>query len=237
MEGQYLPFILGYMGIPAVWVNSTDGDRVIKAAEDGFTATLELIAETEKNAFTESFSVIIPGENKAESIIVNTHTDGTNCIEENGPVALLSMLRYFKDKKPDRTLVFVFVTGHFRLPSFKDVNGGGVQATSKWLAAHKDLWDGKGGHLKAVACVSVEHLGCKRFKDTSGFYVQTGDVETELVYTGTKRSTPFILKRSRAERKSTRSPCADTISCTSARVSRRSTAEFPKSLSSPRPTA
>lgn len=187
IEGQYLPFILMYMGIPAVWVNSTDGDRLIEDAKQGKIATLELVAETDRHAFTESFCSIIPGEDTSECIIINTHTDGTNCIEENGPLALLPIMKYFKDKKPARTLVFVFVTGHFRLPSFKDINGGGVQATSKWLASHRDMWDGKNGHMKAVACVAIEHLGCKRFKDVDGNYIQTGDVETELVYTGNKK--------------------------------------------------
>lgn len=187
IEGQYLPFILSYFGIPAVWVNSSDGDRLIEDAKQGKTATLELVAEKEENAFTESFCTIIPGKNTAESIIINTHTDGTNCIEENGPIAMLPMMKYFKENPPERTLVFVFVTGHFRLPSFKSQDGGGVQATSKWLASHRDLWDGKAGHMKAVACVSIEHLGCKRFKDVDGKYQQVGDVETELVYTGNKK--------------------------------------------------
>ncbi len=186
IEGQYLPFILGYQGIPSVWVNATDGEKLINAAKNNAEAEFILTAEKENNAYTESFYTIIPGKNKAEAVIVNTHTDGTNCIEENGPIALLSLMKYFKDNEPERTLIFVFVTGHFRLPNFKTVNGGGVQATSKWLAAHPDLWDGKNGHIKAVACVSVEHLGCKMFKDVDGEYKQTGDVETELVYTGNK---------------------------------------------------
>lgn len=184
IEGQYLPFILGYQGIPSVWVNATDGEKLIEAAKNEAAASFTLIAEKEENAYTESFYVILPGKNKSEAIIINTHTDGTNCIEENGPIAMLSLMKYFKEKELDRTLIFVFVTGHFRLPNFKTVNGGGVQATSKWLAAHPDLWDGKNGHLKAVACVSVEHLGSKMFKDVDGEYKQVGDVETELVYTG-----------------------------------------------------
>lgn len=186
IEGQYLPFILGYQGIPCVWVNSTDGATVISAAKRKLCATLTLEAEKENNCETESFYCILPGKKSSEAIIINTHTDGTNCIEENGPLAMLSMLKYYADKELDRTLIFVFATGHFRLPDFKTVAGGGVQATSKWLAAHKDLWDGKGGHTKAVACVSVEHLGSVMWKDRYGVYQKVGDVETELVYTGNK---------------------------------------------------
>lgn len=186
IEGQYLPFILDYQGLPCVWVNATDGQTVIGAAKNGETATLTLTAEKEKHCETESFYCILPGKNTSEAIIINTHTDGTNCIEENGPIAMLSLLKYYKDKELDRTLIFVFATGHFRLPDFKTLAGGGVQATSKWLAAHTDLWDGKKGHVKAVACVSIEHLGSVMWKDRLGVYEKVGDVETELVYTGNK---------------------------------------------------
>lgn len=185
IEGQYLPFILPYQGIPAVWVNSTDGAKVLDAAQAHKTANLKLIADKERSASTETFYTILEGKNTKEAIIINTHTDGTNCIEENGPLALLDMIDYFKDKELERSLIFVFVSGHFRLPSFKTIAGGGVQATSKWLAMHRDLWDGIGGHTKAVAGVAVEHLGCKMFKDDeNGVYRQVGDVETELSYTG-----------------------------------------------------
>lgn len=184
IEGQYLPFILDYQGIPAVWVNSTDGDRLLTAAHGHQKATLILRAEKEDNARTETFYTIIPGKSRSESILINTHTDGVNCVEENGPIAMLSMLKYYKDKTPEKTLIFVFVTGHFRLPNFKTAAGGGVQATSKWLAAHPDLWDGKKGHMKAVACVSVEHLGCTMYKDEEDEYRKVNDIDPELVYTG-----------------------------------------------------
>ena len=139
IEGQYLPFILDYQDLPCVWVNSTDGQAVLSAAERHMEATLTLEAEKENNCETESFYCILPGKNTSEAIIINTHTDGTNCIEENGPIAMLSMLKYYAAKELERTLIFIFATGHFRLPDFKTAAGGGVQATSKWLAAHQDL--------------------------------------------------------------------------------------------------
>ena len=80
VEGQYLNFIMGYQGIPALWVNSTDGEKILKAAERGERATLTLVAETENQAHTESFYAIIPGEKDDRAIIINTHTDGTNCV-------------------------------------------------------------------------------------------------------------------------------------------------------------
>lgn len=185
-KGQYLPFILDYHGIPAVWVDEPTGNKLIDAASKGQEVTLTLETEYEPNCHTESFYCMLDGRCNSEAVIINTHTDGTNCIEENGPAALIAMLRCLKDKPLFRRHIFVFTTGHFRLPDFKDIRGGGVQSTSKWLAAHPDLWDGRRGHIKAVAGVSVEHLGCLDWQEVNGEYVSTGKIAPELVYTGNK---------------------------------------------------
>lgn len=183
VKGQYLPFIMNYQGIPALWVGEESGNKLKAAARAKKKINLVLTAEKEKNAKTESFYVVLEGKNKKEAIIVNTHTDGINCVEENGPVALLEMLRHVKDAEFEKTLIFVFVTGHFRLPSFKQND---MQASSKWLKNHRDMWDGKKGHIQAVASVGVEHLGCTEWKDIDGIYQCTNPVDTELVYTANK---------------------------------------------------
>lgn len=183
-KGQYLPFILEYQGIPAIWISESSGKVVKEAAKAHRTATITLTADKMRHAYTETFYCMLKGESDKESVIINTHTDGTNCVEENGPIAMLQLIKTLKEKKLNRNHIFVFVTGHFRLPVFKDSEGGGVQATSKWLAMHPDLWDGKQGHLKAVAGVSIEHLGCMEYADVDGEYKATGEIQTELVYTG-----------------------------------------------------
>ncbi|MBQ7638657.1 MAG: hypothetical protein IJS90_07135 [Clostridia bacterium] len=187
VEGQYLNFILDYQNIPALWVNETEGKKVLEACSRKDPITLTLEAETEPGAKGESVFAVIEGENKEESIIINTHTDGVNCVEENGPIALLSMMRYFVEHKPARTLVFAFVCGHFRLPKFKAPGAVSDQATSLWLHNHKDLWDGKDKHLKAVAGLTLEHLGCREWKDYYGEYRCTDPIDVEVVYTGNKK--------------------------------------------------
>ncbi len=183
VRGQYLPFIMDYQGIPALWVGEESGEKLKKAAKERKKVNLVLTAEKEKNAKTESLYTVIEGKNKKEAIIINTHTDGINCVEENGPVAMLEMIRHLKDAKLDRTLIFVFATGHFRLPDFKEHD---IQATSKWLKNHRDMWDGKKGHIKAVASIGVEHLGCTEWKDKDGKYQCTNPIDVELVYTANK---------------------------------------------------
>ncbi|WP_060859421.1 M28 family peptidase [Paenibacillus riograndensis] len=122
VEQQYLPFTTDYAGIPAVWINGTDGQMVIHAAKVHQEGTVILEADLQKDAQTESFYVKIEGRNKKESLIVNTHTDGVNVIEEDGAIGMLSMIRYLQQEQPERTMVFAFVTGHFRLPDFKDTS-------------------------------------------------------------------------------------------------------------------
>ncbi len=112
--GQYLPFILDYQGMPAVWVSPSQGKALFAAADKGEEATVILDADVEDYCTSETFYSIIEGENKKEAIIVNTHTDGVNAVEENGAFGLLSLMRYFKENKPKRSMIFVFMTGHFR---------------------------------------------------------------------------------------------------------------------------
>ncbi|MBQ7117671.1 MAG: hypothetical protein IJN88_05615 [Clostridia bacterium] len=186
IEGQYLSFIADYQNIPMLWVNETNGKRIIEAAKENKKAKLVLEAEIEEHAYTESFYCIIKGKNQKENVIVNTHTDGTNCVEENGPIALLELMRNMKDSVPERTHIFVFTTGHFRLPHFEDIRTGAFQSASRWLAMHRELWDGKGEHFRCVANLTIEHLGCLEWRDIDGEYKYTGRPEIDLVYTGNK---------------------------------------------------
>ena len=151
------------------------------------------MGETEKDARTQSFHAVIKGTgDTGECIIVNTHTDGCNFSEENGGVGMLEIMRWFKAHPPVRDLVFVFVTGHFRLPVFRVGLMTSNQATGRWLKDFPELWNGK--CLKAVAGCSVEHLGCTEWKDVDGVYTKTNDIDTELVYTGNKRMDEVYYK-------------------------------------------
>lgn len=185
IEGQYLSFIADYQNIPMLWVNETNGKRLTEAAKQHKKVRFVLEAEIEEKAFTESFYCIIKGKNQKECVIVNTHTDGTNCVEENGPVALLQLMKNLNEQPLERTHIFVFTTGHFRLPHFEDIRTGAFQSASRWLAMHRELWDGKKkDHFKCVANLTIEHLGCKEWRDIDGEYKYTGKPEVELVYTG-----------------------------------------------------
>jgi hypothetical protein len=128
----------------------------------GGAATLVLEAALDE-ADTDTLHAILPGRNPHETIIVNTHTDGPNACEENGAAGLLALAKAHGSRTDrQRSIVFVFATGHFQIPQLVEGHG---QATLAWLRRHPELWDGKPGHARAVAGLTLEHLGCLEWKD------------------------------------------------------------------------
>ena len=155
---QYVPFIFPYRDIPAVWVAGEEGKQLLEDARRGAVATLKLNASLSPGTVTDTVWTVVRGEITNESILVVTHTDGVNVVEENGPIGVLELARMFADEeKPKRTLVFVFVTGHLRIPAVTSYG----QATTAWLTAHPEWWSGKNGAPRAVAGLVIEHLGAR----------------------------------------------------------------------------
>lgn len=176
---QVLPFTTPWMDCPALWVDQAAGNALRAAAQAGRSATLVLQAERTE-AMTDSLHAVLPGQVRGESILVNTHTDGPNACEENGGAGLLALAAAFAKRPRRRDMVFVFASGHFQIPQFTDRG----QATMAWLRAHPQWWDGKGRHARAVACLTLEHLGCMEWKDRPGRGAPqpTGRLEREIVY-------------------------------------------------------
>ncbi|WP_443478245.1 hypothetical protein ACLIMP_21005 [Novosphingobium aerophilum] len=179
---QVLPFTTPYADCPALWVGAGQRARLKAAARAGSSATLILEAELE-DAETDTLHTVLPGRNPHETIIVNTHTDGPNACEENGPAGLLALAQAHAGRQDrQRSIVLVFATGHFQIPQIVEGHG---QATSAWLKAHPELWDGGPGHARAVAGLTLEHLGCMEWKDRGepSRPEATGKLEREIVYT------------------------------------------------------
>lgn len=182
---EYNPFTTPYGGCPALWVGPKAGAQLKAACERGAQATLVLEAELKADVPSDTVFAVLEGSSPDETLIVNTHTDGPNACEENGPAGLLAMAQYMSRlpiEQRRRSVVFAFITGHFQLPQFGEHEN---QATSRWLDDHPELWDGKPGHRKAVAGITVEHIGCREWKDNAAksASVPTGKLERELVYT------------------------------------------------------
>ncbi|MEJ0022558.1 MAG: hypothetical protein WDN76_03345 [Alphaproteobacteria bacterium] len=119
-------------------------------AEAGTPVTLTVEANIAQNTPTRTIVATLPGMSE-ESIILWTHTDGPNALQENGGMAVLNMIRYFS-KLPKtarkRTLVVVMPEGHFAEQ---------YVPTSAWIKERPELCQ------KAVALVAAEHLGAREY--------------------------------------------------------------------------
>ena len=196
---QYNPFTTSYPaasglpspgdpGCPAVWVGDAAGTELAGLAAGGqASATLVLTADITAGAATETVWGWLEGSgDTGEHIIINTHTDGPNAVEENGGLGLLALARHLAAlPSRNRDMYFALVTGHFQLPQFSrtilnpvhpEVGQGAV---STWMAGHPDIWQA------AVLGVTAEHLGATMWTDdpVTGQYVPAGGSEWSATYT------------------------------------------------------
>lgn len=193
-RGQYIPFTLDYQGIPAVFVSGEATATVLEHATSREYATLVLNYQLIPDSSARTIWTTIEGTTRPdETVFVVTHTDGVNAVEENGHIAMVAMARAAALDPPDRTTVFVFTSGHMRIPAVMSEG----QATQRFLADHPELWAGGAGQRRAVAGLAVEHLGAREFIDDPGANVfrPTGRVEPELLYA----TTPELAHLARAE--------------------------------------
>ncbi len=196
---QYNPFTTSYPaasglpapgdpGCPAVWVGDATGAELAGLAADGqATATLVLTADITTGAATETVWGRLEGSgDTGEHIIINTHTDGPNAVEENGGLGLIALARHLAAlPSRNRDMYFALVTGHFQLPQFSRtiVNlahpEAGQGAVSTWMLDHPDIL------RAAVLGVTVEHLGATMWTNNleTGQYVPAGGSEWGATYT------------------------------------------------------
>jgi hypothetical protein len=161
-----------------------DFGLVMRLAGSGAKATLILDAELIPETATDTLIATLPGSSSDEVIIVNTHTDGPNATEENGALGILALAKYFAripQSERKRTLVFVMTTGHFAGPYVPSIRGV--------ITAHPDLIK------KAVAALTVEHLGCREWADDASLhYKATGENQLSVCITPQKATADIMLE-------------------------------------------
>jgi len=183
--GHYEPYEGEAWGVPGVFVGSDEGKALEDAIAAGKAPTARIVNRAYfKHMTTPSIEVTLPGQSP-QRIVIDSHTDGTNAVEDNGPIAMVAMARYLAGLplscRP-RTIQFAFSTGHFyqRLGDPKDRDGGAEQ-----LAQQLDKDYDKG----TVSSVLVlEHLGSRDFEQVAR---TDGGPGTELKDTGL-RAIQFI---------------------------------------------
>jgi hypothetical protein len=173
IEGGYMPFNANFDSAPGLWVDRDTGTKLRTAAAARPSARLTLTA-TRREGTSDSLLGYLPGTGDGnEVLILNTHTDGEGFVEENGGVALVQLARHFgslrRRRALKRSLVFTLWPGHmaYGMPGLD-----GVKQT------HEELF------ARAVAAITVEHLGTTEWLDTAGRgYHATGDPEPMFAWT------------------------------------------------------
>ena len=165
--GNYSPHSALYRpAIPSLFVGKDVGAALRDAAKAGKSARLTLQANW-VDCMVPSVTAILPGESD-EAMIIDTHTDGQNFIEENGCVTLVQLARHFAslppDKKLKRSLVFVGWPGHMSGEVLPEARG--------WIRDHADIMK------RSAAAFTIEHLGASEWLDVPGKgYAYTGQNE------------------------------------------------------------
>ncbi|HWY24238.1 MAG TPA: hypothetical protein VNX47_04930 [Nevskia sp.] len=164
-HGAYFPYDRKLRGAPSLFVDMNVGAQ-LKALADGKTLVTLSLPATVQQVTTRNLIGIIPGASD-ELTVINSHTDGSNGIEDNGPNAIVGMAQYLvrlpKSALP-RTIMLLLSSGHF---------AGGIGAEA-FLAAHKS--DGLLDRIASI--VTIEHLGAQEWlPDGNGRLAPTGKPE------------------------------------------------------------
>ncbi|MGV9415458.1 hypothetical protein ACWDOP_36650 [Nocardia sp. NPDC003693] len=151
-RGQYTPHQQTQQdGLPALHLDRDQGARLRELMRRGpVTATLTLTADTDPAASVDYLAATIPGNGSGSgAILLMTHTDGQNAVEENAAAAILAMVDYFT-KLPvaqrDRDICVVFSPAHMTAAT-------SAVHPEHWLEQHPEIRD------RIVAAVVPEHLG------------------------------------------------------------------------------
>ncbi|KAK5059803.1 hypothetical protein LTR84_009686 [Exophiala bonariae] len=190
--GQYTPFKRLFQDMPSVFVAGQPAMAVKTAIKENTTATLTLQGKLHPNTTTRTIYTVFAGNKYPnETVIINTHTDGTNALEENGYIAIMSYARHLLANPPKRTTVLVFLTGHMHQPAFSTRG----RAMRRWLDDHIEFWSGgDGNNMTAVASTCVEHLGALEWAEdlSNDTYFPTGRLADEILYANTPETLAIL---------------------------------------------
>lgn len=169
-HGLYVPYDRKLRGVPALYVDQDVGAQLKQLAANAPTMRLTLPAQVQQ-VNTRNLIGIIPGASD-ELTVINSHTDGTNGLEDNGPNAIVAMAQYLARlpaKSLPRTVMIMLSSGHF-------AGGVGVEG---FLAAHAS-----DGLLPRIASVTtLEHLGAQEWlPDANGDLAPTGNPEISALF-------------------------------------------------------
>ena len=181
--GQYKPYGRPFQGLPAIWVGKESTAKLRAAAGTGAKATVILQADIVENVPVDTLTAVLPGTSSDSVLVVESHSDGFNFLEESGSVAIPAMAKYFSTlpkTSRKRDIVFV-IANHF-------ARAADLFGPAAWIQRHQDIMK------KAAAWVTVEHLGCREwFDNAAGQYAPSGKDEMSYAITDFKGTAGVML--------------------------------------------
>lgn len=167
---QYSPYDAVLRPLPGLWIDKVGGAKLRPLAQDGAKATIKLHA-TEQHVTTHNLIGFIPGSS-SEITVLNTHTDGTNGMEENAQISILAAAQYLARlprKALPRTIMVMLSTGHF---------AGGIGITTYVDRHQHDIIP------RISSVLTLEHIGCLEWlPSASGAIRPTGRTEFGAYFT------------------------------------------------------
>lgn len=158
---HYEPYEGTQWQIPGAFLGADEGKALTDAIAAGSSPTARLSVRAKvKRVVTPTIVATLPGMSP-QRIVVDSHTDGTNAVEDNGPVAMIAMARYWAalplECRP-RTIQLTFTTAHFyQRVADPAVRDGGAEQLARQLDDDYDA-----GTVSVV--VVLEHLGARDYQ-------------------------------------------------------------------------
>lgn len=156
LTNHYEPYEGTPWKVPAVYLGADEGKAISDALASGAPVSARLVLHASfKQVDSPTIIANISGASP-QRIVIDSHTDGTNAVEDNGPVAMVAMARYLADLPAacrPRRIEFVFPTAHFyQRVADPALRHGGAGVVARQLDAEYDR-----GLVSSV--LVLEHLG------------------------------------------------------------------------------
>lgn len=157
-DNSYVPFGgLAIPSVPGLYLDRDTGTALKQQIVAAGTTPLRLkmtLDASQGEASSYNVSALIPGSCDRQ-ILLSSHSDGPNSIEDNGPAAILSIADYFLHAPASqrrRGLKIVFTGGHF----------AGSPGIGAYIDAHRDELQ-----EKVMTVIEIEHLGAREWDEIS----------------------------------------------------------------------
>jgi hypothetical protein len=169
-HGAYYPYDGTVRPVPGLFVDRATGAALRAKAAAGAHARVVLRARV-KRVQTRNLLGLIPGASN-ELVLLHSHTDGPNAIEDNGPNAIVAISQYLArlpSRSLPRSVMVLLTTGHF-------AGGAGVIA---FVERHRHTT-----LRRTAAALTLEHLGAREWNPgPNGHSRLTGHEEPGTIFT------------------------------------------------------